>query len=48
MRSFEEIAAAQGWTIETQLDVLRTYVLNQHSEDALSDYAEEVAARETA
>jgi hypothetical protein len=46
MRPFEEIAEAQGWSIETQLDVLRDYVSNQQSEDALSDYAETVAETE--
>jgi hypothetical protein len=46
MRSFEEIAEAQGWNAETQLDVLRQYVSNQQDEAALSDFAEGVAERE--
>jgi hypothetical protein len=48
MRSFEDIAEAQGWNTDTQLQVLRQYISNQQDEAALSDYAEGVAERENA
>jgi hypothetical protein len=42
----EEVAAAQGWDPESQVDLLLRYVRNQGSEDVLADFAADVAARE--
>jgi hypothetical protein len=46
MRTFEEIAEAQGWDEHQQLELLRQYITNQDDEPALSDFAEDAAARE--
>ena len=48
MRTFEEIAAAQGWTPATQVSVLLRYVENQQSEDCFIDFLEQQAAEEDA
>jgi hypothetical protein len=48
MRTFEQIAEAQGWDEYQQLDLLRQYVANQNDEEALSAFAEHAAAEENA
>lgn len=45
-RPFEDIANAQGWSVEERYDVLRRYVENQADEAALSEFAERAAADE--
>jgi hypothetical protein len=46
MRTFEEIAEAQGWDNDSQLYLLRQYVANQGDEAALSGFAEDAAQQE--
>jgi hypothetical protein len=46
MREFEEIAEAQGWNENTQLELLRQYISNQQDDAALSDFAEDIALEE--
>jgi|GEM_PF-1814505 hypothetical protein len=38
--TFEDIAATEGWTPTTQVDVLLGYVENQQSPDVFLDYLE--------
>lgn len=38
--TFEDIAAAEGWTPTTQVNVLLDYIENQHSPEAFRDYLE--------
>ena len=38
---FEKIASEQGWTPETQVQVLLEYVGNQQSDEAFEDFLKE-------
>ena len=46
MRTFEEIAEAQGWDVDTQLDLLKQYIANQEDDAGLSAFAEDTATQE--
>lgn len=48
MRSFEQIADAQGWDEWNRLDLLRQFIANHLDETALSGFAEEAARIENA
>lgn len=45
-RTFEEVARAQGWNTETQLSLLFQYIANQQDDNALNDFAEQIASEE--
>ena len=43
---FDNIAAEEGWTPATQVDVLLGYIENQQTLDAFSDYLEDQRAND--
>ena len=45
-RTFEEIADAQGWNVDSEYEVLREFVRNSGLDKALAVYAEWVAEEE--
>ena len=44
MKTFNQIATAQGWDMETQINILRDFVAT--TEEMLTLYAERIAAEE--
>lgn len=46
MKTFEQIAAEQSWTLRIQVGVLLGYIYSLGREDAFLDYLEEQAAEE--
>lgn len=44
MKTFEDIAEEEGWTLATQVIVLLRYIENQDSNEAFMDFLEEQRA----